>query len=361
MMAIASAPPSIGSVPAPASSSSTRAGVCSAPSIATMLAMWPEKVLRLFAIDCSSPMSAKTERNTGICDSSVDRDQQSRLGEQRQQARGLQRDGLAAGVRSGDDQDVHRRDQQDVHGHGLAIVGCRSAARGGLLGGVRFSVVVADMAPDRRNQQRVARRSQLEAAILRDLRLDAADQDREPRAGVQDVEPGGRIDGPFEIVGAAAERIGEGQQDAPDLFVLLLLQLHDVVVDLDRAQRLEIEAGAAARAAVNDAGDRPAVFGPDDQHVPAMPVGDDLLLQVFRRVLAAQVGLERAAQPRPLPPQALPDPPQLRRGIVHHLPRRIDLPADVGDLLIERGGPFDDGEEDRERGAAPAARLNRSC
>ena len=61
MIAIASAPPSIGSVPAPASSSSTSAGSASALSIATMLAMWPENVLRLSAIDCSSPMSAKTD------------------------------------------------------------------------------------------------------------------------------------------------------------------------------------------------------------------------------------------------------------------------------------------------------------
>ena len=36
--------------------------------MATMFAMWPENVLRLAAIDCSSPMSAKTDLNTGICD-----------------------------------------------------------------------------------------------------------------------------------------------------------------------------------------------------------------------------------------------------------------------------------------------------
>ncbi len=64
-MAVASAPPSFGSVPVPTSSSSTSAGNASSRSIDTMLAMCPENVLRLAAIDCSSPMSAKTERNTG--------------------------------------------------------------------------------------------------------------------------------------------------------------------------------------------------------------------------------------------------------------------------------------------------------
>ena len=64
-MATPSAPPSIGSVPDPTSSSSTSAGVCRSRSIDTMLLMCAENVLRLASIDCSSPMSAKTDRNTG--------------------------------------------------------------------------------------------------------------------------------------------------------------------------------------------------------------------------------------------------------------------------------------------------------
>jgi hypothetical protein len=87
-----------------------------------------------------------------------------------------------------------------------------------------------------------------------------------------------------------------------------------------------------------------------------MPVGDDLLLQVLRGVLAPQVGFQRAAQPCPLPAQALADPPQLRRGIVHHVPRRIDFPLDVGDFLIERRSPFGDAVQDGKRGAAPSDR-----
>ena len=34
-----------------------------------------------------------------------------------------------------------------------------------------------------------------------------------------------------------------------------------------------------------------------DEHVAAVALGDDLILQVFGRVLSAQIGLERAAQP----------------------------------------------------------------
>ena len=56
---------------------------------------------------------------------------------------------------------------------------------------------------------------------------------------------------------------------------------------------------------MHDARNRGAVLGADDEHVAAVAIGDDLLLQVLRRVLAAQVRLERAAQPRPLLAQAI--------------------------------------------------------
>ena len=136
----------------------------------------------------------------------------------------------------------------------------------------------------------------------------------------------------------AAERIGQRQQDAADLLGLLLLERDDVVVDLDGAQRLEEQARAARRAAVDDAGNRAAVLGADDEHVAAVAVGDDLLLQVLRRVLAAQVRLERAAQPRPLLAQPIADAPQLRARVVDDLAGGIDLAADVGDLALERRG-----------------------
>ena len=138
-----------------------------------------------------------------------------------------------------------------------------------------------------------------------------------------------------------------------DLLLLLLLERDDVVVDLDRAQRLEEQARAARGAAVHDAGNRRPVFRADDEHVAPVAVGDDLLLQVFRRVLAAQVGLERPAQPRALLAQAIAQALQLRTGIVDDLARRIDLAADVGDLALEGRGALDH--------RRPAAGTRRGC
>ena len=73
--AVARALPSLGSVPAPTSSSSTRAGAkpsplrdCSDPIAARIRAIrftWPLKVERFCCSDCSSPISAKTAAHHG--------------------------------------------------------------------------------------------------------------------------------------------------------------------------------------------------------------------------------------------------------------------------------------------------------
>ena len=143
------------------------------------------------------------------------------------------------------------------------------------------------------------RRAQLEAAIGR--RAPAATpstRSENSRPRLQHVELGGGVHGPLQIAGALAERVGEREQNAADFLRFLLLERDDVVVDLDRAERLEEEAGAAAGAAVHDARDRRAMLAAHDQHVAAVAIGDDLLLQVLRGVAAAQVRFERAAQPR---------------------------------------------------------------
>ena len=66
--AVAKAVPSLGSVPAPTSSNSTRTGAlprCSASRMRPMRFTWPLKVDRLCCRDCSSPMSASTWAHQG--------------------------------------------------------------------------------------------------------------------------------------------------------------------------------------------------------------------------------------------------------------------------------------------------------
>ena len=148
---------------------------------------------------------------------------------------------------------------------------------------------------------------------------------------------------------APAERVGQRQQDAPDFLGLLLLERDDVVVDFDGAERLEKQAGAAGRRAVHDARNAAAVLGLHEQHVAAVALGDDLILQVLRRLLAAQVRLERAAQPRLLLAQPIADQPQLRARVVDDLARRVDLLAHLRRLALERRGAGGGGVEQRKR------------
>ena len=81
-----------------------------------------------------------------------------------------------------------------------------------------------------------------------------------------------------------------------------------------------------------------AMLGLHDQHVAAVALGDDLVLQILRRLLPAQIRLERAAQTRPLLAQPVANHLQLRARVVDHLARRVDLVAHLRDFALERRG-----------------------
>ena len=178
--------------------------------------MCDENVLRLASIDCSSPMSANTDRNTG---SFADRRRhvQSGLRHQREQPGRLQRHGLAAGVRAGDQQHAVRRIEQHVDRH-------------------------------RALEHRMARRLQLQAGVDRELRLDAVDLRAVARLGLQHVELARHLAADRHVRRPGAEAIGQLEQDAEDLLALAILELDDVVVDLDGGGRLEEQRRAGRRA-----------------------------------------------------------------------------------------------------------------
>ena len=182
----------------------------------------------------------------------------------------------------------------------------------------------------------MSRSAELEPPVAGKRRLDPVDEQREPRARLQHVELGGRVDGPVQISSPPPQGVGQREQNAPDLLGLLLLERDDVVVDLDRAERLEEQAGAAAGAPVHDSRNRGAMLAADDEHVPAVAIRDDLLLQVLRGVPAAKVGFERPAQPRPLLAKTIAQVRQFRTGIVDDVERRADLAPDIADLGLER-------------------------
>ena len=68
---MASAAPSVGSVPEQSSSNRQRLLSSAFSRIFTILVMWDEKVLRLCSILCSSPISAKTSSKMASFDLSA--------------------------------------------------------------------------------------------------------------------------------------------------------------------------------------------------------------------------------------------------------------------------------------------------
>jgi hypothetical protein len=260
------------------------------------------------------------------------RDVQPRLRHQGEEPGRLERHGLAAGVRPGDDEDGGGRRKDHVHRHRRL-----GPDRAGLALVLLVAFHLAQPRVHGRDEQGMAGGPQVQRAVGAERRAHAADQPREARAGLHDIELRGGPEHPLQIERPGAERVGEREEDPPDFLGLLLGQGHDVVVDLDGAERLEEEARPARGAAVDDARDRAAVLGAHEQHVAAVAVGDDLVLQVLGGVAAAEVRLEGAAQPAPLLAQAVAHRPQLGAGVVEDLAGRVDRPAHLGDLALEGG------------------------
>ncbi|HYC22031.1 MAG TPA: hypothetical protein VEI94_04980 [Candidatus Bathyarchaeia archaeon] len=103
---------------------------------------------------------------------------------------------------------------------------------------------------------------------------------------------------------------------------------------------------------MHDARNRGSLLGLHHEHVAAGALGDDLLLQMLRRVLAAQIRFEGRPQAAALLPKAIADDPELGARVVDHFAGRIDLRGDVCDFGLERRGAIRRGEQPRERRAA---------
>ncbi len=140
-------------------------------------------------MDCSSPMSANIDRNTGSRDPSATgiRSPACAINDSSPAVLsatvlppvfGPVMSSTFAGGRS-----------RMVTGTGPATF--RSPASGPIL--------ESDARQHLRHQQRMSRREELEGAVGRQLRLDAVDQLREPGARLQHVEVRRRLDGPLHV------------------------------------------------------------------------------------------------------------------------------------------------------------------
>ena len=246
----ASAEPSVGSVPAPSSSSSTSVPGPAASTIRMIERMWPENVDSDWAIDCSSPMSAKTSRKIGSRQPGAAGTCRPGLVHQREQPERAQRDRLAAGVRAGDDERGEAVAEADVDrarrgrsGPGGAPRAARPPARFDRLGAGR-------------------------AHLAGELRLGR------PRS--RTGQGGERL---AQRPGVRADERGQLVEDPLDLLLLGELRLAPGVAELDDDERLDEQRLAAPRRVVDDALDAALRVGADGHDVAAVAQRDDRLLE----------------------------------------------------------------------------------
>ena len=213
-----------------------------------MFVMCHENVLRLAAIDCSSPMSANTDRKTGSVESG---------------SAGMCRPACAISASS--PAVLIATVLPPVFGPVMssAVVGGSITMSTGTGAGRQVVDVARRTATPRARISSGWRRGlERQPAVLGDRRRHAAGHLRQAGLRLEDVElarpPRSTA---RRSLGALAEAVGEREQDAVDLLGLLLLERHDLVVHLDGAERLHEQRGATRRAAVDDARDAAPVLG----------------------------------------------------------------------------------------------------
>jgi hypothetical protein len=228
------------------------------------------------------------------------RDAKPGLVHEDEEAKRLERHGLAAGVRTGDD-------------HGP----------------------VAESLPEpqvdrhrARPEERVPRREQLER-VGHDGRAHRVELCGQPRASHPQVRPCERSERRQQVLAPPLDGVGQVVEDALDLALLVEHRLGPRVVELHDGQRLHEQRCAGRALIVDDALDPPLRLGADRDDVAAGADGHDRLADD-----AGQVGRpQHRVQPLPHALLRGPHPPadrgELRGGAVEDLPARIDAAFDT--------------------------------
>ena len=288
----ASAEPSVGSVPAPSSSSSTSVpGPASAddPGDRAQVARERRQATgrRTVRRRCRRRRRA---RRAGGCP--VGRHVQAGLVHQREQAKGPQGHGLAPGVRPGHDQ---RR------------------------------VAVAEPDVDRDHAAGQARMAGAQEARLRarrpSRRGSASISVGQARLGGPEVEAGERVQRLAQGLGLAADERRQLVEDPLDLRRFGHLGLAPGIAQLDGNQRLDEQRLAAAGGVVDDALHAAPGVRPDRHHVAAVAQRDDRFLERAAPAPRLTSGRAGGAAGRTRPGRAARRPPEPRRRGVQQLAR----------------------------------------
>ena len=104
------------------------------------------------------------------------------------------------------------------------------------------------------------RAAPFETSIGMECWRDAVELSRELDLREELVDVGSHGEHDIEVRVASPERIGQRQQDPVDFGLFFFGERHRLVVELDGGEWLKVQAGAAGRTAVHNAGNRLAMF-----------------------------------------------------------------------------------------------------
>ena len=226
------------------------------------------------------------------------RDVQAALRHCREQADGLERDGLAAGIRAGDDERVKFAAERHVDRHGGVL-----------------------------RQERMARAVQREL-LIRERGRDCIELVGKLCLGKDEVEAHEHVKVARNVLAVRRALGRELGKDALDLGLFARVQLPQLVVRLHGGHRLDEQRRAGGRHIVHEPGHGALVLGLDRHDVALGARGDDRFLQ--------RLGIARRGD-------------DLLQRIVHARARRTDQAADgrklarraVGDLVLTGDGGED--------------------
>ena len=229
---------------------------------------------------------------------------QAGLRHQRKQTGGLERHGLAAGVRAGDDQRGEVRAQTDVQRNDLLRI-----------------------------DQRMAAPTDVDAPLVVDLWLAGHHLACKRRLGKREVELRKNRQIVSDGRGVRRDLRGECAQNPVDLRFLGGNELLELVADLHDGHRLHEDRRTRGGLIVDDARHHAAVFLLDRQHIAVGAHGDDGLLEVFLRGRAVDHAIEPLADALVAGAHLAADGEQLRARAVGDLLLTEDR---VADGLLQR-------------------------
>ncbi len=226
-------------------------------------------------------------------------DVQARLRHEREQADGLERDGLAAGVGAGDEQRAELVAEPEINRHDLAL------------------------------QERVPRLLEVDDTILTDDRRGGVHAAGQPAAGVHEVEADERVQIAQEVRRGRADLRGQFAQQALDLRDDLDLDLAQFVADLDDLEGLDEDGGAAVGTVVDNAAQLPLPVAAHRQAEAPLTLDDDGVLEHFIGRRLAHQAVHAVAGAALQDSLAAVQMVELIRGVAPHFAVVVEHPLDL--------------------------------